>query len=211
MKKVDVLCAVVLVSLVPVFLFWGCAGDGDEKGDGDEDVCTKPAGTDYYYIRFILDGSEIDAQNIILNFGGDVNDPTLVWWPNLGWIEFEGFYCEGGKDASFPIFQLWIQMVPSTPGEFEGVYDGPDPPAIGGVSSCLNIWEDDLVYEYWVMTDGTLTITTFGDVGGDVEGSFDFTLETLEEDGAAPSFGTPLTAVGNFRVLRGSDDTFSPD
>lgn len=211
MKKMVVLCAVVLVSLVPVFLFWDCAGDGDGDGDGDEDVCTKPVGTGYYYIRFTLDGSEIDAQDIILNFGGDDANPTLVWWPNLGWIEFTGFYCEGGTNASFPIFQLWIQPVPSTPGEFEGLYDGPDPPSIGGVSSCLSIWEDGLVYEYWVTADGTLTITTFRDVGGDVEGSFNFTLETVEEEDAAPSFGTPVTAVGNFRVLRGPDNTFSPD
>jgi hypothetical protein len=46
-------------------------------------------------------------------------------------------------------------------------------------------------------------ITAFGDVGGDVVGTFDITYESTNP---APSFSTPLTATGGgFRVLRTPD------
>jgi hypothetical protein len=198
MKKVIVLCFVVLVMFVPAYLFGGCAGD---------DMCTKPTEPDYYHIGFTLDGFAIDQQDIIFNFGFDIgDDPTLALNTDHTSLLMVGWYCKGGTVADFAMFKVEISLVIFTPGVYEGVYDGPSPPAIGNVYGRLIITEDDIDYDYSV-TDGTLTITAFGNVGGDVVGTFNFTYESTNP---APSFSTPLTATGGgFRVLRIPDDFHS--
>ena len=209
MKKVIVLCFVVMVFLVPTSLFGSCSGKDDENGvNGPDDPdgpygpnCTKPTSPDYYTIRFTLDGSAIDQQDIILNFSGDSDDPILALWTDLDWMEMSGWYCKGGTVAEFPTFEMWARPMFYTPGVYEGVYGRGEPGPIGYIESTIKIIEDDIEYDYW-LTDGTLTITMFGNVGGDVEGTFDFTYELAEP---APSFGTPLTALGEFRVLRLTD------
>ena len=95
MRKLFVLSLILLIMTIPAFLFASSCGGGDE-------MCVKPTETDYYYIKYTLDGEEIDAQDIILNFDGDVDDPLLVWWPNLGWIEFEAFIVGVGRMLQFP-------------------------------------------------------------------------------------------------------------
>jgi hypothetical protein len=181
MKKVFVLCFVVLVILLPAFLFINNCGPPQ---------CTIPTGPDYYHIGFTLDGFAIDEQDIILNFGCDSEDPWIVLRSEITFdsMEIDGWYCRGGDIASFPTFKVHIGLYSYTPGVYEGY-----------VGSGLTITEDDIEYEY-TTSDATLTITSFGDVGGDVVGTFDFTYESTNP---APSFSTPLTATGGgFRVLR---------
>lgn len=200
MKKLVVLCAVVVVILVLTFLFINSCGP---------ETCTIPTEPDYYHIGFTLDGFAIDQQDIIFNIGFDNGeDPTLALNTSHTSLLMVGWYCKGGEDAPFPTFEVEISLAIYTPGEYEGVYGGPDPPAIGDVYGHLTITEDDIDYDYFV-TDGTLTITTFGDVDSDVVGTFDFTYES---ENPAPSFSTPLTATGGgFRVLRIRDNFHSPD
>jgi len=190
MKKVVVLCCVVLVILLPTSLFINnCVTES----------CTIPTGPDYYHIGFTLDGFAIDEQDIILNFGDDnePENPLLALDINQK-LKMVGWYCRGGDPASFTKFKVNIGLQFYTPGEYEGVYGGSGP-SIGSVGSLLTIMEEDIEYEYQA-SDATLTITAFGDVGGDVVGTFDFTYESTNP---APSFSTPLTATeGGFRVLR---------
>jgi len=59
-------------------------------------------------------------------------------------------------------------------------------------------------YQYRA-TGGTLTITSFGDVGGAVEGTFDVTFTHM----VPVALGDPtLTITGDFRLLRVSADDF---
>lgn len=199
---------IILIIIVLLGLFTGCSIFGDPDPPGGP--CIEPTEPNYHYIRFTLDGLAMDAEDVILNFGG-YDDPTLVWWPNLGWTEMDGFNCGGGQTAAFPQFRLWARLSPYTPGVFEGVYGGPGP-SIGGVSISLTITEGGIEYQYGA-TSSTLTITTFGDVGGDVVGTFDATLESTDPAPSlgSPSFGSSLTAtIGEFRVLRGADDLYTP-
>ena len=191
MKKVTVLCFIILVILLTTFLVINnCVTER----------CTIPTGPDYYHIGFTLDGFAIEQQDIIFNFGDDAEpeNPRLALDINQDSMEMIGWYCRGGDPASFTTFKVNIGLYFDTPGEYEGVYGGPGP-SIGSVGSLLTITEEDIEYEYFA-SDGTLTITAFGDVGGDVVGIFDFTYESTNP---APSFSTPLTATGGgFRVLR---------
>jgi len=201
MKKIVVMCFVVLVIFLPTLLFINnCVTES----------CTIPTEPDYYHIGFTLDGFAIDEQDIIFNFGDDHSpeNPALALNTDHTGLLMIGWYCRGGDPVSFTTFQVQISLTIDSPGVYVGVYGGPDPPVIGAVYGSLTIVEDDIEYTYSV-TDGTLTITAFGDVGGEVVGTFDFTYES---ENPAPSFSTPLTATGGgFRVLRIQDNYHTPD
>ena len=195
MKKSIVLCFVLLVILVPAFLFT-CGGNGKV-------MCTKPTGPDYYYIRFDLDG-----EDIILNYGSpdfDKYNPWVAISPSEDLICFGGRYCYYSIEPDL-LFFLGGWLHPSTPGEYIGEYGDGSATPIGGYNIQLIIRESGVRYDYISDVSGTLTITTIGDVGGDVEGAFDITFESYETSTPAPSYGSPLTAVGTFRLLRLSDD-----
>lgn len=199
MKKVIVLCSVVLLFLVSAFLFVGCTA---------EDECTKPAGPDYYYIRFTLDGSEMDAEEIIiLNYGrSDVegNNPWVTLSPSGNSMWFNGMYCIPGSTPADVLVEMQGWLYPNTPGEYIGTYGGPDTP-VGYYTIFPEITESGELY-YYHAVDGTIKIISFGDVGGDVVGTFDLTYEN--DNIPAPSYGSPLTAIGEFRLLRVSDEYY---
>jgi hypothetical protein len=189
MKKVVVF--VVFVILLPAFLFINNCGN---------ERCTIPTQHDYYHYRFTLDGSEFEAQEIILNFGDDAEPekPYLFMEIDSTRMAIVGWYCRGGDERSITYFGVSTALFPQTPEVYVGVYGGSGP-SIGNVDSQLSIWEDDIEYKY-TSFEGTLTITTLGNVGSDVVGTFNFIYESTNP---APSFSTPLTATGGFlRVLR---------
>ena len=187
MKKVIVLVFVGLVILVPAFLFWGCAS---------EDGCSTE-----YYIKFTVNGQEYS-----LNSGTpqiDENTPAITVSPNEDTI-----YTQNGTCGSADQMQLSIEfygwLYPDTPGEYIGTYSqtGSD----DGLSNIyLMISEPFPDQSSYFQSGGTFTITTFGDVGGIVEGTFDVTWVS---SAPAPSFGSPMTTVGEFRLLRVSDEYF---
>ena len=202
MKKVVMVCFVVLVILVPVFLFIvGCFS---------EDMCTKPTEPDYHYIRFTLDGPEMDAEEIIiLNFGRpdvDAENPMVTLSPDEDSMNYSGTYCFHTSTPPDVMFEMYGWLYPNTPGEYIGTYGGLDTP-VGYFSTWPWITENGEVYMYHTV-DGTIEITSFGDVGGDVVGTFDLTYES--DNIPAPSYGSPLPITGDFRLLRVSD-TYWPD
>jgi hypothetical protein len=190
MKKVIMLCAVVLVVLVPVFLFWGCAGD----------ECSTTAAADYY-VKLI-----IDDQEYFLNGGADYideNNPTVSVSSNEDSISVISQTC-GDKDEQPFAFEFSGWLDPNTPGVYLGTYDltGSD---VGFSFIGLLIFEPAPTTFGYTQSEGTITITSFSAVGGDVKGTFDITWVSSSP---APSFGSPLTTVGEFRLLRVSDEHF---
>lgn len=199
MKKVIVLCSIVVVILVLAFLFINSCGS---------ETCTEPTGPDYHYVRFTLDGPVIDAEIIILNFGvdKDISSPTFALWPDGNEtgtnMVLEGWYCGGGQETSIN-FRLLIGLIPYTPGVYIGTYGGESPTAGFFTYFGLEIIENGERYYYnYTFADSSLTIITFGDVGGDAVGTFDVTMVS---DASAPSYGINLTAIGEFRFLRVPD------
>lgn len=190
MKKVFVFCVVILVIIAPSILFLGC--------DGLE--CVVPTGREYYYVSFVLDGPAIDPENVILNFGSVKGGPEITVYQDDDSMVISAFWCPyswGGHS----IFLLDCHLLFDTRGDYIGTY-GDQGTTIGQFYSRYTIKEDGQLYEYH-MVDGSLTITSFGDVGGDVIGTFNLTLEG--DVPSAPSYGLSLTAIGEFRVIRIED------
>jgi hypothetical protein len=79
--------------------------------------------------------------------------------------------------------------------------------AVGYGYLSINIWDGLDGYQYRA-TEGTVTITSFGDVGGAVEGTFDVTFTLM----VPLALGDPTLAItGDFRLLRVSADDFPID
>jgi hypothetical protein len=201
MKKVIVLYFFLLVILAPTFLFIiGCAG---------EDECPLNPESAYYYIRFTMDGPEytLDGQVYTVNYSHPYYNgkPSAILSPDEDAIFIVGQICGNGSERADIALQLHGYLSPSNPGVYIGTYDDTGSDAGIFFSLFYEITEpypNDCVY---LKTGGTITINTFGDVDGDVEGNFDITIESAVP---APSFGSPLTVAGGFRLLRLSDEYF---
>jgi hypothetical protein len=203
MKKVVVLCYVVLVMLVPAFLFIiGCAA---------EDECPLNPEPAYYYIRFTMDGPEytLDEQVYTVNYSHPYynSKPSAILSPDESNIFIVGQICGNGSERADIALQLHGYLSPSTPGVYIGTYDDTGSDAGFFISLFYEITEPYPNNYFYLKTGGTITINTFGDVGGDVEGNFDITIESTVPV-PAPSFGLYLTVVGEFRLLRLSDEYF---
>lgn len=191
MKKVIVLCTVVLVLFMPTFLFASSCG-------GEE--CPLNPDPDYYYIQFNISGPEytIGEPVITLNLGFppySTVDPLAVL-VNANHIRILGSNCED-ENPEVAAIRLEIHLYPETAEVYEGTYTD-EGTAIGTCVISGEMKEGSSEGNFYGSTDATVTITSYGDVMGDVEGSFSCTLEYAVTP--TPSFGSPLTLSGNFRV-----------
>ena len=120
---------------------------------------------------------------------------------------FDGTYCSNPNEPANGVLGTYGWLTTLNPGEYIGKYGG-DAPYVGGFQFFLCLKEDGLLYCYGADVTGTMTIYTVGNVGGDVDGVFDVTFEAMST--SAPSYGSPLTVIGGFRLLRVSDELFLP-
>ena len=82
----------------------------------------------------------------------------------------------------------------------QGVYiDDYDASANSIQEITISVGEDSNLYEY-TSSSGTITVTSFGDVGEAIEGTFDLTFV----GGLMPTAfgGSPEDVIGSFRVKR---------
>ena len=198
MKKLIVLCFALLVIFVPAFLF---ASSCESGGEGED-----------FYIRFTM-----DEQEYILTFGysdgntaapvvallhiSDTQDDILIYGSN---------WEEGGETSDIRV-DFWGPLFPYIKGEYQGDYtlavvNGFNSIYVGYGYLTIDIW-DDLDWYRYNSTGGTVTITSFGDVGGAVEGTFDVTFMGGIVEPAALG-DSPLDVTGDFRLLRVSEDDF---
>jgi hypothetical protein len=197
MKKLIVLCFVLLVILIPAFLF----ASSCESGGGGED----------FYIRFTM-----DEQEYILTFGysdGSTVAPVVVLQhisDTQDGIFLYGSNWEEGGETSGILVDFLGSLFPYIKGEYLGDYtlvviNGLNSILVGDGYLSIEILDIPDFYIYSA-TGGTVTITSFGDVGGAVEGTFDVTF-TLPA-----ALGDPTLAItGDFRLLRVSEDDFPID
>lgn len=196
MKKLIVLCFALLVILIPAFLF---ASSCESGGEGED-----------FYIRFTMDG-----QEYILTFGysdGSTDAPvaTLQIVDTQDRIYLFGSNWEEDGDTSGILVDFWGSLVPYIQGEYLGDYtlaviNGLNSIFVGYGNLSIEIFDIPDFYQYRA-TGGTVTITSFGDVGGAVEGTFDVTFGI---DLGPVALGDPtLTITGDFRLLRVSIDDF---
>ena len=197
MKKIIVLCFVLLVIFVPISLFISSCDSAGED----------------YYIRFTLDGQEYiltfgytdestDAPVVALQQISDTQDLIVIYGSN--WKE--------GGDTSGILINFLGTLRPYVQGEHLGDYtleeiNGLNSVFVGYGYLSLEIFDIPDMYLYRA-TAGTVTITSFGDVGGAVEGTFDVTLTYM----VPLDLGDPtLPVTGDFRLLRVSEDDFPID
>ena len=202
MKKLIVLCFVLLVILIPAFLF---ASSCESGGEGED-----------FYIRFTM-----DEQEYLLTFGysDDSTDAPVVALGHINdtqdVIDLFGTNWEEGGDTSGILVDFYGSLLPYVQGEYLGDYTltGNNGVGVNVLNSIyvgyghlyINIWDDPDSYQYST-TGGTVTITSFGDVGGAVEGTFDVTFGIYL---GPVALGDPtLTITGDFRLLRVSEDDF---
>jgi len=193
MKKLLVLCFALVVMLIPALLF---ASSCDSAGDE-------------YYIRFTMDG-----QEYILTFGysdGSIDAPVVALSisDTQDRIYLFGSNWEEGGDTSDILVDFLGSLFPYIQGEYLGDYtlagvNGLNSTYVGYGYLSIEILDIPDFYIYRA-TGGTLTITSFGDVGGAVEGTFDVTFTYM----VPTALGDPTLAItGDFRLLRVSVDDF---
>ena len=199
MKKIIVLCFTLLVIFTPAFLFASSCESGGESAD--------------YYISFTMDG-----QKYILTFGysdGSTNAPVVALQhinDTQDIILIYGSNWEEGEDTSGILVDFLGSLLPYVKGENIGDYtlegiNGLNSIYVGYGYLSLELFDMPDLYIYRA-SGGTLTITSFGDVGGTVEGTFDIIFTYMPP----LALGDPTLAItGDFRLLRVSVDDFPID
>jgi hypothetical protein len=143
-------------------------------------------------------GYTLDINEITFNFGppSNVSDPVLIIVdPNSLKIS-GGSNNEGGGQCAATI-SIEGYLSPNSSDEYIGTY-GDDVSDIGTCFISFQIGEGESGPFFYNSTNETVTITSFGAVGSDVEGTFSCTLEF--DSTIAPSFGSPLSVSGDFRL-----------
>jgi hypothetical protein len=150
-------------------------------------------------------GYTLDENEITFNYGPNYSNEEPIAFLSDNAILMYGCSCwEANLDVEIVLF-LSCGLYPNTPGEHIGTY-GDEVTDIGTCSIGFHITEEQKYF--YTSNDIIVTITSFGDVGEDVEGNFSCTLEYV--NAAATSFGSPLTVIGEFRVLRAAEDVYPP-
>jgi len=194
MKKARVMIFFVLVFLVAAFplvsIYAGC----------NSSRCS--SSPDYYYARFT-----IDDQEYILNdgyFDIDDDDPVVVIDQNEETIQIFASTCGDYEDLDIS-FEFFVSLDVNTPGDYLGTFDQVGSDAGFCSASFLIHLSEDEHYGYR-LSEGSITIDQTGTVGGFFEGTFNITFVPINDP--APSLGSEFTAIGDFRVLRVSDEYF---
>ena len=195
MKKVIIICYILLGVFVPAFLF---ASSCDSEGDG-------------YFIRFTLEGQEYNLTYGYTDVG--TGEPYVVLLPGEGdeggdLIRFFGSSVESDssvvREDLDNIVDVRARLYPHTQGVYEDVYDMVTYSVYSHGALVLQIIENSELYRYESAagSSGTITISVFGEEGEAVEGTFDITL------GLGPTaLGDPSLAItGEFRLKRVSSE-----
>ena len=193
MKKLLLLCFAFALLLVPAFTF-AASCDSTE---------------DEYFIKFTFEGEEYTCS-----FGhpdSEVDVPYAAVTTSLpiaalnGPLEFIQFFGAtwnptSSEDPSF-LIQVGGRLYVFTAGEYTGEYALPE---LGTVW----IWiMDGEAFYYYMASEGSITIDSFGEIGEAIEGSFNATF-TLSGDFVVPAgIGDDnQTVTGTFRVKRVSEE-----
>ena len=196
MKKVIIICAIVIGLFVPAFLF---ASSCDSEAQG-------------YFIKFTMEGQEYNLTYGYTDVG--TGEPYAVLLPGAGdeggdLIRFFGSDVESDstvdrEDLDNVVDVREVRLYPHTQGVYEDVYDMATSSINSHGALVLQIIENSELYRYESRagSSGTLTISVFGEEGEAVEGTFDITL------GLGPAaLGDPsLTITGEFRLKRVSSE-----
>jgi hypothetical protein len=197
MKNLLVLCFVLTMLLVPAVIFAAsCDSDGDPE----------------YFIKFTFEGQEYtgtfghpdDAESVPV---ATVTEGFVIEQiPDVEIIEFFGGSTESGDpmEQSFAV-EVYGNIVIETPGVYVGEYDETDGFAV------IWIWDGSSEYVYYP-DEVTLTITSFGEIGGVIEGTFSGTFDDIMGGpvGLEPAaLGDDNQSVsGSFRVKRVAEEDF---
>lgn len=182
MKKLILLCAAILVILLPTYLFSAnCDGDGGIVLTGFyiyANIGDPPGEGTVYEWRLGLTNYVAEAFGVVSTIG----EPSTLLFATPA--------VETGETE--PNNYVMIIIDGTSTGTYKTVVD---PPFFTG-SYYIN-------GEEWEFSAMTLIITTFEAVGGVIEGTFSGTIHTPLDE--------PVAIVdGQFRVKRIADNSFSP-
>ena len=184
MKRLIVLCFTVVLFLMPAYLF---AASCDSAGEG-------------YYITFTFDGEEYTLSYGYTDiesgepFGalltGDIDEILFMGTSR----EFESI-----EEPTDNVIYVIAYLHPFEEGVYVDDYDASANSIQSFGEITISVGENSNLYEY-SSNSGTITVTSFGDVGEPIEGTFDLTFV----GGLIPTaFGdSPEDVQGSFRVKR---------
>jgi len=169
MKKVILICFIVVGLFVPAFLF---ASSCDSEGEG-------------YFIKFTLEGQEYNLTYGFTDIG--TGEPYIVLLPGAGdedgdLIRFFGSSVESDssvvREDLDNVVDVRARLYPHTQGVYEDDYDTTTNTIQSYGALVLLIIENSELYRYESSagSSGTITISVFGEEGEAVEGTFDITL-----------------------------------
>jgi len=195
MKKLIFLFIVLLVIFIPAFLFASSCNSGGAE----------------YYIKFTTDG-----QEYLLTYGYplDISKDApmlIVWVGSVDDIQIYGTNWQEGIETPEILidFEGWLHA--DINGEYLGEYTLEDNGIVGNYAGYgefhINILDAPYEYAYY-SAGGTVTITSFGDVDGAVEGTFEITFDLYVPTALGDS---TLDITGDFRLHRISEDDFPYD
>jgi hypothetical protein len=176
MKRVIMLCFALVVLIVPSLLFASSCESTEAE----------------YYINFTLNGVQYSCGRGFTDVGNG-NPFAAVqpgdWTFGAGTNVESSFYAD--PDGDFVYVQ--VHVTGTTVGTYS--YSGEE------VDIFIQIYTGGLYFEY-TANSGSLEITTFGDVGSAVEGSFNLGLDLIPLSEGVVPLGTAYSVEGTFRVER---------
>jgi hypothetical protein len=188
MKKIIIICFIVVGFLVPTFLF---ASSCDSEAQG-------------YFVKFTLEEQEYNLTNGFTDIG--TGEPYIILYPgvtNGDLITFFGSDVESEssvvREDLDNVVDVRARLFPHTHGIYEDDYDAATNTIHSYGELDLYVSVNSEVYLY-NSTSGTITISVFGEEGDVVEGTFNVTLE----GGLPPAeLGDPsIVVTGEFRLKR---------
>ena len=170
--------------------------------------CTKSDGLPPYYIKFNLDGNEVVFD---LGMNGIEKDPFASVSNNVGGGTFTTLFFATPETIDFPGIPgnyILIQIYGGDPSQipYPLTYTFPS-----GENVSLKI-----VYQYeafgfqYSLESGSLTVTSFGEVGEAISGTFSASLfyYTINSQGVKIAALTTQVTEGEFKVKRAPNDTY---
>ena len=184
MKRFIVLCFTVMLFLMPAYVF---AASCDSAGEG-------------YYITFTFDGEEYtlsygytdieSGEPFGALFTGDVDEILFMGTSR----EFEST-----EEPTDNVIYVIAYLHPFEEGVYVDDYDASRNSIQSFGDITISVGENSNLYEY-SSSSGTISVTSFGDVGETIEGTFDL---IFEGGVMASAFGgSPEDVQGSFRVKR---------
>ncbi len=175
--------------------------------DSSAPVYPLDAAPNYYHLSGTING-----QPVTMNYGRyELPDqPTVTLSPEATTIRIDAQSARDFFEEQAVVVSLggWLH---ASSTDYLGTYDCVITGPPGFADMYLAVWERGVAFSYR-RSGGSLTITSFGDEGEDVEGTLSLNFQPAESPAGpfSPAFGPAPVISGEFRLRRAPSSYFVP-